>query len=409
MSDDVNNRIQKFALGSENTQSATNVAIKSAQLNGTVDPNGLETTYYFEWGKTPAYGYRTSPMSAGSGINSATVMANLTGLTPNTIYHFRLVSISSGGTINGSDRTFKTQVARNIDFSGDGKGDILWRHAINGQVYMWLMNGFTIFSQGPASIFDPQWEIKGVGDFNGDGKADILWRHAITGQVAIWLMDGTNISSMGSVGMVSDLGWQIEGIGDFNGDGKADILWRHAVSGQLYIWLMNGTTIASMASPATVDSGWEVKGIGDFNGDGKADILWRHAATGQLYIWLMDGTTIASMASPATVDLGWEIIGVGDFNGDGRADILWSHAVSGQLYIWLMNGISSYAQDSPGTVSPSSGWQVKGIGDFNGDGKADILWRHAASGQLYIWLMNGIIPMSEDTPGTVGDLNWEIK
>jgi hypothetical protein len=72
------------------------------------------------------------------------------------------------------------------------------------------MNGAIVSSsQTPGVVGDLNWQIKGVGDFNGDGKADVLWRHATSGQTAIWLMDGATISSIGAPGTVSDLNWQI--------------------------------------------------------------------------------------------------------------------------------------------------------------------------------------------------------
>ncbi len=297
------------------------------------------------------------------------------------------------------------------DFNGDKRSDILWRNAVSGQIYIWLMEETSISSQSsPATVSDLNWEIKDVGDFNGDSKADILFRHAVTGQIYIWLMNGTSISSQASPATVSDLNWQIIGVGDFNGDGKADILWRHAVTGQIYIWLMNGTSISSQASPATVsDLNWQIIGVGDFNGDGKADILWRHAVTGQLYTWLMNGTSISSQASPGAVgDLNWQIEGIGDFDGDGKADILWRHASSGQLYIWLMNGTFVLFSDSPGFVSDPN-WVIRSIGDFDGDGKADILLYHVMSGQISLWQMDGTSRIFPAPAGIVSDLNWKIK
>ena len=91
-------------------------------------------------------------------------------------------------------------------------------------------------------------------------------------------------------------------------------------------------------------------------------------------------------------------MGIGDFDGDGKADILWQNSTTGQLYIWLMNGTTVASQASPGTVA--SPWSVPGVGDFNGDGKSDILWRNSTTGQVYIWLMNGTAIASQASPGT---------
>src|SRR6266699_3124922 len=73
------------------------------------------------------------------------------------------------------------------DFDGDGKADILWRNALTGENYIWLMNGLTIAAQGLVNVVDdPAWQVQGVGDFDGDGKADILWRNSATGENDIY-------------------------------------------------------------------------------------------------------------------------------------------------------------------------------------------------------------------------------
>jgi hypothetical protein len=90
------------------TGSATNVTQHLATLNGTVNPNGLFTTYYFQWGTTTSYGNTTAGQSAGSNWSDVTVSANLTGLTSNATYHFRLVATNHVGTTYGSDMTFTT-------------------------------------------------------------------------------------------------------------------------------------------------------------------------------------------------------------------------------------------------------------------------------------------------------------
>jgi len=91
------------------TGSATPVASKSATLTGTVNPNGLTTTYYFEYGKDTSYGNSSSQTDAGSGIDDVSVSVKITGLGDRTVYHFRLVAINSAGTAYGEDMTFKTK------------------------------------------------------------------------------------------------------------------------------------------------------------------------------------------------------------------------------------------------------------------------------------------------------------
>ncbi len=98
-------------LSTNSTTAATAVTATSAQLNGTVNPNGLDTTTYFQYGPTAAYGtqFPLSPVDRGSGVTTVAVSATLTGLTPGSTYHYRLVSVSSAGPpVDGADQMFTT-------------------------------------------------------------------------------------------------------------------------------------------------------------------------------------------------------------------------------------------------------------------------------------------------------------
>ena len=89
------------------TNPASLIASFSATLNGSVDPHGLTTTVYFQYGTTTSYGLTTAPQSK-SGNTYQNVTANISGLTASTTYHFRIVATNSAGTRYGSDRTFTT-------------------------------------------------------------------------------------------------------------------------------------------------------------------------------------------------------------------------------------------------------------------------------------------------------------
>jgi hypothetical protein len=89
------------------TNPATNVASSSATLNGSLDPHGLTTTVYFQYGTTTSYGH-TTPMQSQTGNTYRNIAANISGLTTHTTYHFRIVATNSAGTRFGGDRTFTT-------------------------------------------------------------------------------------------------------------------------------------------------------------------------------------------------------------------------------------------------------------------------------------------------------------
>ena len=90
------------------TGPVTSVGPATATLTGTVNPNGQATTWYFEYGTSTSYGTRTANVSAGSGTANTAVSASVSGLTPATTYHYRVVATNSAGTARGADGIFTT-------------------------------------------------------------------------------------------------------------------------------------------------------------------------------------------------------------------------------------------------------------------------------------------------------------
>ena len=96
------------------TGNAGSVTPTSATLNGTVDPSGRPTTWYFDYGTGTGYGKQTAVKDAGSGSGAAAVSAAVTGLTAGRTYHFRIVAKSDAGTSRGADHTFVSTAAPTV-------------------------------------------------------------------------------------------------------------------------------------------------------------------------------------------------------------------------------------------------------------------------------------------------------
>lgn len=90
------------------TGSATNLKETSAVLNGTINPNGSATKYWFEFGLTSAYGSISSVHGLKAGTTAVSVHVTASGLSPDVTYHYRLFAQNGSGTSSGADRTFKT-------------------------------------------------------------------------------------------------------------------------------------------------------------------------------------------------------------------------------------------------------------------------------------------------------------
>ncbi|GEM_PF-2773955 len=349
------------------------------------------------------------------------VFSSLNGLTPDDT--------------NGFEDIYLYERTGYNDFDGDGNSDILWRNSVSGLNKIYLMNGNSIHTEDNFSYLgDPAWQPVGIGDFDDDGMDDILWRNTSTGLNHISIMSGTSVVSSKSsdflVPTFTDTAWKVAGVGDFNNDRFEDILWRNSTTGENKITLMLGAVVISELTVNTVaDTAWQVAGVGDFNGDKKADILWRHSDNRRVWLYLMDSNTITNGGGAgehvAFTGEDWSIQGVADFNNDGKADILWRNLgyapgnlpANGRVWLYLMDGktITNFTNLSGGGTAPGEHvaftaleWDIKAIGDFNGDSKADVFWRNSISGLNWMYLMDGASITTNAAVNTLGDLTWDV-
>jgi hypothetical protein len=156
------------------TGGASNIKNTSATLNGSVNPNGAATQYFFVYGPTTAYGGSTTHHNAGSGTRTVGVHLTVSKLLPGTTYHFKLIAQNALGTTSGADRTFKTHghpapgvvtggVTNVSAFGGTLTGTVI----PNGQTTSWYFQysagapfvstarGTVSGSSGPTNVSQP--------------------------------------------------------------------------------------------------------------------------------------------------------------------------------------------------------------------------------------------------------------
>ena len=143
------------------TNAATGVTQNSATLNGSVNPNGAQTYYSFEYGTSQSLGNSTSLLSAGGGTNSQNVTASVSGLVANTTYYFRVDAQNTYGSVQGSILSFTTN-------SGGTTG-----------------NAPAVITQSASGVSDTSATVSGTVDPKGD-------------QTTYWFEYGTT-QSLGSL------------------------------------------------------------------------------------------------------------------------------------------------------------------------------------------------------------------
>ena len=166
-------------------------------------------------------------------------------------------------------------------FEGNGKlyvgADPNTTGVTRSGVITWRRQSFTVHQTSAARSLD----------FNGDGRLDLLWRHRTGGWVAAWLMNGLELSAgtLLSWNKVDDLNWTPAIVADLDRSGAADIVWQHT-DGSLALWRLTGTNVLRNDDLQRHDSPqWKLRGASDFNGDGDPDFIWQNDATGEIQIW----------------------------------------------------------------------------------------------------------------------------
>jgi hypothetical protein len=283
------------------------------------------------------------------------------------------------------------------DFLGNGRLDVVTANS-NGTVTVLAGNGDGTFGGPITSQVGGSLTSVAAGEFNGDGRPDLVVGTGTGLDVLLGNGDGTFRAKSAIPFLVDpavpDLTEAVTAVavGDFRGNGRQDIAAN--ASGNLNVLLGNGdgtfqNPVQLNVGPISVDS----LVLGDFTGDGRLDIATSNAApsfSGGPTIGVLAGNGDGTFRAVRTENVGvaGNALAAGDFRGDGKLGLVLASDSGADLVTALPgNGDGTFATTpsvSAGSVLPSA----VAAGDFNGDGKPDLV-ATGIGGNAAVLLNNG--------------------
>ena len=262
------------------------------------------------------------------------------------------------------------------DVNGDGKLDVVRAgfessSATKGQLSVLLGDGAGGFGAPKLSQTDGHYNDIALADFNGDGKLDI----AASSETGVWVIQGDGTGSFGGEVRYQTAGSFLSAIkvADFNGDGKSDVVTTKPNSDSVSVLLNNGGGLFNTVKEFPTSTTPVTLLAGDFNGDGKADVITAGAkgdAPNNISVLLGDGA--GNLAAPInTPSDSTSLLSSGDFNGDGKPDLIRAPAL-GPLAILFGDGTGHFDVPREFNLGDFSSSLYAVAGDFNEDGKLDV-------------------------------------
>ncbi len=244
---------------------------------------------------------------------------------------------------------------------------------------------FTVGS-GPTSV--------AVADFNGDGVADLAVANSGDNTVSVLLGNGSGgFTTASSSPFAVGLGPTSVAVADFNGDGVADLAVANQNSNNVTVLLGNGSggSTAASGSPFAVGTQPVSVAVADFNGDGIADLAVANWGSNNVTVLLGNGSGgfAAASGSPFAAGTLPPSVAVGDFNGDGIADLAVANSGDNTVSVLLGNGDGTFTVASGSPFAVGSGPVSVAVADFSGDGIADLAVANHLGGTVTVLLGNG--------------------
>jgi hypothetical protein len=375
------------------TEAATGVSENAVTSHGSVNPEGLSTKYYFQYGTSTNYGSSTPEHSAGSGTSSENVTATVTGLEPNAVYHFRLVANNSDGTSYGADEKLTTlpiETSSNWVIRDPDSGDT-WVYYVNtsGQVAEWNWDGSS-------------WQSGVIGGSVASGTTPTVVRDPVSGDVWIYYVNSSHQIAQWDWDGSS---WQSGLIGGSVASGASPAVVRNPTSGDTWVYYVNSS--GQIAEWNWDGASWQGGVIGGSVASGTSPAVVRDPSSGDLWVYYINSS--AKLAEWNWDGASWQGGVIGGSVASGTSPAVVRSPSSGDIWVYYVNSSAAVAEWNWDGAS----WQGGVVGGTVKTGTSLSVTKYPGSSDIWVYYVNGASELAEWNWDTVswqgGTIGGSIK
>jgi hypothetical protein len=310
-----------------------------------------------------------------------------------------------------------------IDAYGSGKSQVLVQSTGTGSYLAGSLSGLQL-TFAPVVQVPAGTRPIALGDFSSTRRSDFMYQDTTTADpslVSVAKLPNGAFSSLRNLKRA----WIAQAVGDMDGDGTSDVVFRYTGTdgrpddtGVSYIWFMKNGAVEQVRKRGGAPLSWNLLGAADINGDFAADMVYISPTNQVRVLMSTPGRTCANL-SAGSLPVGYQALKLADFQGNGRAAILAQHTVTKSVILYTLDARSvtlpapTADPDDPNASCTASSKEVStsmmnfplapsgdfyAVGDFNGDGYFDILWKQG-TGALVLWQMGSSSAAPTIIPG----------